>query len=127
MNPHAVSSDLQRAAPEPPGPPEGPPEPPQPDPTTRMMAPTPGGAELALPSGMPGQREGRPTTISEAALQITLKWMDHMSDAAELALGDAELAEAQAHSVVTFYRSIFGALRPHFPANAENGRPRDVR
>jgi hypothetical protein len=91
------------------------------------MGPTPAGTELALPSGMPGQREGRPTTLSEAALQLTLKWMDHMSDAAELALGDAELAEAQAHSVVTFYTGVYSALRPHFPPTIDNGRARDVR
>lgn len=107
---------------EPPGPPEGPPQP-----NTQALTPMPAGSELAIPGGMPGQREGRPTTIGEAALQVTLKWMDHMSDAAELALGDPELAEAQAHSVVTFFRSIFSALQPHFPETVENGKPRGLR
>jgi hypothetical protein len=109
--------DRQQPPPEPPKPPEGPPQP-----TTAALTPTPPGSELAIPSGMPGQREGRPTTISEAALQVTLKWMDHMSDAAELALGDPELAEAQALSVATFFGGIFNALQPHFPETVENGK-----
>lgn len=109
-------------SPDPPGPPEGPPQP-----TTQALSPVPGGAELVLPGGMPGQREGRPTTISEAALQVTLKWMDHMSDAAELALGDPELAEAQAHSVATFFENIFHALQPHFPVTTDNGKPQTRR
>jgi hypothetical protein len=69
---------------------------------------------------MPGQREGRPTTASEAALQLTLKWLDHTSDAAELALGDPELSEAQAQSITTFFQSVLTALQPYFPS--ENGR-----
>ena len=122
MNERSLPVVMQQPPPEPPGPPEGPPQP-----TTAAMTPTPAGSELALPSGMPGQREGRPTTLSEAALQLTLKWMDHMSDAAELALGDAELAEAQAHSVVTFFAGVYGALRPHFPQAIDNGKVRDIR
>lgn len=112
----------QRQQPEPPGPPEGPPEP-----NPQTLGPMPPGADLAIPGGMPGQREGRPTTVSEAALQVTLKWMDHMSDAAELALGDPELAEAQATSVATFFTSIIDALQPHFPTAAENGKLRPGR
>lgn len=110
---------MQRQQPDPPGGPEGPPQP-----NPRALSPMPPGSDLAIPGGMPGQREGRPTTVSEAALQVTLKWMDHMSDAAELALGDPELAEAQAHSVSTFFTSIIDALQPHFPAAAENGKVR---
>ena len=105
-----------------PGPPEGPPQP-----NTEALSSMPPGADLAIPGGMPGQREGRPTTVSEAALQVTLKWMDHMSDAAELALGDPELAEAQANSVATFFASIIDALQPHFPTTGENGKVRPGR
>lgn len=124
MNDRLRTLNPQQSPPEPPGPPEGPPQPPQPDPVGHSLAPAAAGAEIALASGMPGQREGRPTTVNEAALQVTLKWMDHMSDAAELALGDPELAEAQALSVVTFFDAVHRALEPHFPQGRENGEVR---
>ena len=100
-------------APEPPEPPGGPPKP-EPQPGTLTAAAD--APETIYRSGMPGQREGRPTSAAEAALQLTLKWMDHTSDAAELALGDPELAEAQAQSVTAYFEVILSALRSHFPA-----------
>jgi hypothetical protein len=127
MDGHYRRLNPQQSPPEPPGPPEGPPQPPQPDPVGHTLPPAAAGTEITLSSGMPGQREGRPTTVNEAALQVTLKWMDHMSDAAELALGDPELAEAQALSVVTFFGAIYRALEPHFPQGSDNGKVRDLR
>lgn len=119
-----VSDDQERVlpslrrSPEPPEPPGGP----RPEPEPQSLAVPQTAAPLAGPTGMPGQREGRPTSLPEAALQVTLKWMDHMSDAAELALGDPELAEAHAQSVATFYTQMHLALRPYFPEPAEDDR-----
>lgn len=105
-------------SPEPPEPPGGP----RPEPEPSALAVPQTVAPLTGPTGMPGQREGRPTSLPEAALQVTLKWMDHMSDAAELALGDPELAEAHAQSVATFYAQMHQALRPYFPEPLEERR-----
>ncbi|MCL4545410.1 MAG: hypothetical protein M1118_12570 [Chloroflexi bacterium] len=65
------------------------------------------------------QREGGELSAAEAALQITLKWMDHASDAAELALSDQELAEAQAQSITTFFENVLSTLVLHFPAKRQ--------
>ena len=114
---HRVQDGI-RQSPEPPEPPGGP----RPEPEQQALVATQPGAQLLAPTGMPGQREGRPTSLPEAALQVTLKWMDHMSDAAELALGDPELAEAHAQSIATFYLNMHEALRPYFPARDEDRR-----
>ena len=129
MDRRRVAREQPQPPPEPPGPqpPGGPPQPPEPQPSPFGLAPKHDAAAITLASGMPGQREGRPTTISEAALQLTLKWMDHSSDAAALALGDPELAEAQAQSVVTFFSNVFHALQPHFPTAGDGTRDRRER
>ena len=113
---------VQQQPPPEPSPPEPPGGPPKPEPQPGTLTATADSAEQVYRSGMPGQREGRPTTAAEAALQLTLKWMDHTSDAAELALGDPELAEAQAQSVTAYFEVILSALRPHFPALQPTGR-----
>lgn len=121
MNMSKSRMRMQEQQPGPPTPPPGPQPPgPEPNPESTALAPAPGAVDMMLPYGMPGQREGRPTTASEAALQLTLKWMDHAADAAELALGDQELSEAQAQSVGAFFSSVLQALHPYFPATNNN-------
>lgn len=61
----------------------------------------------------------RQLTAAEAALQLTLKWMDHAADASELALSDPEQAEQQARSVNTFFVNVLDTLRLHFPSHKE--------
>ncbi|MCL4541567.1 MAG: hypothetical protein M1396_04430 [Chloroflexi bacterium] len=61
----------------------------------------------------------RQLTAAEAALQLTLKWMDHAAEASELALSDPEQAEQQARSVNTFFVSVLDTLRSHFPSHKE--------
>ncbi|GEM_PF-4739201 len=116
MNMSKSRLPAQDQQPGPPTPPRPQPPGPEPNPESTALVPAPGAVEMMMPYGMPGQREGRPTTASEAALQITLKWMDHAADAAELALGDQELSEAQAQSVGAFFSSVLQALQPYFPA-----------
>jgi hypothetical protein len=109
---------------EPPDEPKEPEEPkPEPD-AAHGLATAAAPAHEPEPAPEPrGGGQNRPPTAAEAALQVLMKWLDHTSDAAELALSDPELAEAQAQSITVFYQTVLAGMRRHFPTLEPFDRP----
>lgn len=61
----------------------------------------------------PSQTE-KPADLNNVALQLTMKWIDHSSEASELAVSETRLAEAQAEAIGRFFNVVRTAIAANF-------------
>lgn len=66
----------------------------------------------------------QPLELNNAALQLTMKWIEHASEASELAVSDARLAEAQARAIGQFFNVLRETIKPSFGPGATREEPK---
>lgn len=77
-----------------------------------------GGAKV----GQPGP--STPLELNSAALQLAMKWLEHASEASELAVSDTRMAEAQARAIGQFFNVVRNTIKAGFAPEPPRDEPK---